>query len=96
MKIVDVLKRFPIDTLKIDQSFVSDMTVDRADRELVSAAIAMAHGLGLKVVAEGVETEAQLALLAEQGCEYAQGFLFSEPKTVEQIEAMLVDECVSA
>lgn len=71
------LRNYPFDTLKIDRSFVRDITVDRADCELVNATIAMAHGLGLQVVAEGVETEAQLAHLASQGCEYAQGYLFS-------------------
>jgi len=84
------LRRYPFDVLKIDRSFVSDIIEDKADRELVNAAIAMAHSLGLKVVAEGVETEEQRALLAKQGCEIAQGYLFSKPVSAEEITAMLV------
>lgn len=83
------LRSYPFDTLKIDRSFVSDITVDAADRELVNATITMAHGLGLKVVAEGVETEEQLSLLAAQGCEYAQGNLFSKPVPADEIMDML-------
>ena len=73
------LRRYPFNTLKIDRSFVNDITKDPADRELVNASIAMAHGLGLKVVAEGVETEAQFDHLREQACDFAQGYLFSKP-----------------
>ena len=73
------LRSYPFDTVKIDRSFINDITADPLDRELVNAAIAMAHSLGLTVVAEGVETEGQLALLAAQGCELAQGYLFSPP-----------------
>jgi len=83
------LRRYAFDTLKIDRSFVNDITVDSADRELVNATIAMAHGLGLKVVAEGVETEAQLAHLAAQACEYAQGYLFSRPVAPDEITKLL-------
>jgi len=80
------LRSYPFDTLKIDRSFISDITIDPADAELVNAAIAMAHSLGLTVVAEGVETEQQLALLTERGCEYAQGYLFSKPVSADQLE----------
>ncbi|MCP3669404.1 MAG: bifunctional diguanylate cyclase/phosphodiesterase, partial [Gammaproteobacteria bacterium] len=83
------LRSYPFDTLKVDRSFINDITVDPADRELVNAAIAMAHGLGLKVVAEGVETEEQLAHLASQGCEFAQGYLFSKPVPPERIPELL-------
>jgi len=86
------LRSYPFDVLKIDRSFIEDITVDTADRELVNAAIAMAHSLGLKVVAEGVETEEQLLLLATQGCEIAQGYLFSKPVDAEKITEMLVSE----
>jgi diguanylate cyclase (GGDEF)-like protein/PAS domain S-box-containing protein len=82
------LRRYPFDVLKIDRSFVNDITVDSADRELVNACIAMAHGLGLKVVAEGVETRAQLELLAAQGCDFAQGYLFSRPLSDAAITAL--------
>ncbi|NOQ68925.1 MAG: EAL domain-containing protein [Gammaproteobacteria bacterium] len=88
------LRSYPFDVLKIDRSFINDITVDTADRELVNAAIAMAHSLGLKVVAEGVETEEQLALLAVQGCEIAQGYLFSKPVSAEEITGMLVSATV--
>ncbi len=86
------LRSYPFDTLKIDRSFVNDITVDKADLELVNAAIAMAHGLGLKVVAEGVETEEQLTHLATHGCEFAQGYLFSRPVPAEEITAILESE----
>lgn len=79
------LRRYPFNVLKIDRSFVQDITEDTADRELVNAAIAMAHSLGLKVVAEGVETEAQLSHLTSQGCESAQGYLFSKAVSFEEI-----------
>lgn len=73
------LKRFPIDKLKIDRSFVSDITTDADDEAMVAAIIVMAHQLGMRVVAEGVETEAQLAFLREQGCDEYQGYYFSRP-----------------
>ncbi|MGD8588895.1 MAG: EAL domain-containing protein [Chromatiales bacterium] len=86
------LRSFPFDVLKIDREFVNDITVDPGDRELVNAAIAMAHGLGLKVVAEGVETEEQLALLASQDCDYGQGYLFSKPICTAEMTKMLEAE----
>jgi EAL domain-containing protein (putative c-di-GMP-specific phosphodiesterase class I) len=73
------LKRFPLDELKVDRSFVHGIPQDADDVAIVAAIIAMAHRLGLEVVAEGVETEAQLAFLKEQGCELYQGFLFARP-----------------
>jgi diguanylate cyclase (GGDEF)-like protein/PAS domain S-box-containing protein len=86
------LRNYPFDTLKIDRTFVNDISNDPADKELVNATIAMAHGLGLKVVAEGVETEEQLAYLKAQHCEYAQGFYFSEPVSDEKITMMLKNQ----
>lgn len=83
------LRNYPFDVVKIDQSFIRDITDDPADLELVSAAIAMAHSLGLKVLAEGVETRAQLALLAERGCDSAQGYLFSRPLEFEDAKVLL-------
>ncbi|MCG7983234.1 MAG: EAL domain-containing protein [Candidatus Thiodiazotropha lotti] len=76
------LKRFPVDKIKIDRSFVRDVTTDPEDAALCEAIIAMAHHLGLKVVAEGVETEAQWQFLRNSGCDYAQGYYFSQPLTV--------------
>ena len=83
------LRKYPFDVLKIDRSFVVDITADQADRELINAAIAMAHGLNLKVVAEGVETEGQLAYLKDQGCDFAQGYLFSKPVSADGLTALL-------
>ena len=83
------LRSYPFNVLKIDRSFVNDITVDITDHELVNAAIAMAHGLGLKVIAEGVETEEQFALLAHQRCDFAQGYLFSKPVEASSITAYL-------
>jgi diguanylate cyclase (GGDEF)-like protein/PAS domain S-box-containing protein len=73
------LRKYPFDLLKIDRSFVNDIIVDPADHRLVSATVSMAHGLGLEVVAEGVETAEQLERLRDIDCEYAQGYVFSEP-----------------
>lgn len=73
------LKRFPLDTLKIDRSFVNEITTDSDSAEITKAIIAMAHSLKLRVLAEGVETEEQLAFLRAHGCEVLQGFLFSRP-----------------
>ena len=85
------LKRFPIDTLKIDQSFVSDIGTNADDSAIASAVIAMAHGLGLRVVAEGVEREEQLDFLRRQRCDHYQGFLFSRPLAAEEFGALLRD-----
>lgn len=82
------LRNYPFDTLKIDRSFVADIVEDHGDYELVSAAIAMAHGLGLEVVAEGVETLEQYELLYHRRCDYAQGYLFSPPVSRDAILAM--------
>ena len=74
-----MLKALPLDTLKLDATLLADVTSDPRDRAILSAIIAMARALGLKVVAEGIETEAQLAVLREEGCDVYQGFLRSGP-----------------
>ena len=83
------LKRFPIDTLKIDQSFIRSVTVDNEDGALVKAIIAMAHALGMDVVAEGVELQEQLEFLGLHGCDTMQGYLFSRPLPAEELETLL-------
>lgn len=80
------LKRFPIDKLKIDRSFVSDVLTDRSDAAIVSGISAMARNLNLKVTAEGVESEDQVAFLKEQQCQEAQGYYFSKPVHPEAFE----------
>ncbi|WP_122265927.1 bifunctional diguanylate cyclase/phosphodiesterase, partial [Pseudomonas syringae] len=83
------LKRLPVDTLKIDQSFVQDATSDPNDAEIIRAIVAMAQSLNLNVIAEGVETSEQLAFLEKVGCYTYQGYLFSEPLPGPQFESLL-------
>ncbi|NJD33917.1 MAG: EAL domain-containing protein [Betaproteobacteria bacterium] len=84
------LKKFDIDYLKIDQSFVRDIVTDPSDRAIAEAVIAMAHKLGMKVVAEGVETIEQRNLLADAGCDYGQGYYFAKPMPAAQFERLIV------
>ncbi len=83
------LKRFPVDELKVDRSFVNGLGTDTRDSTIVNTIIAMAHSMDLKVVAEGVETASQLALLRERNCEEVQGFYFSRPLAAELFEEMM-------
>jgi predicted signal transduction protein with EAL and GGDEF domain len=73
------LKRLPIQVLKLDRSFVRDIEIDRSDADISAASLALAHNLGLKVVAEGVETPGQRDFLVRHGCDYLQGYLYSRP-----------------
>ena len=83
------LKKFDIDYLKIDKSFVDHLITDKNDVALCEAIIVMAHKLGLKVIAEGIETEAQCKILVEAGCDYGQGYLFSRPVPPQEFEKLL-------
>jgi diguanylate cyclase (GGDEF)-like protein/PAS domain S-box-containing protein len=83
------LKKFHVDFLKIDQSFVHDIDCDHTHRTIAESIIVMAHKLGMKVIAEGVETEEQRSILAEAGCDYGQGFLFCKPVCLSELESML-------
>jgi PAS domain S-box-containing protein/diguanylate cyclase (GGDEF)-like protein len=89
---LNYLKRFPVDRLKLDQSFVRDIISDPDDLSISRAVIAMAHGLRLEVVAEGVETDGQLTLLAQNGCDEIQGYLFSRPVAAAECALMLREE----
>ncbi len=83
------LKMLPVDELKVDRGFINDITVDRDDREITAAVIAMAHKLQLKVVAEGIETAEQLDFLRRNHCDTGQGYLFSKPVALDVIQRML-------
>ncbi|MEJ2685754.1 MAG: EAL domain-containing protein [Gammaproteobacteria bacterium] len=83
------LKRFPIDTVKIDKSFITELTSDPDDAAIARAIIAMSHSLRMKVVAEGVETEGQLGFLQRHGCDAMQGYYFSRPLCTDEMAALL-------
>jgi len=83
------LKRFPVKKIKIDRAFIKDLEHSAEDRAIVAAIIALSDSLQLSVVAEGVETEGQYALLQRHGCQYAQGYLFSQPAPHTTAELLL-------
>lgn len=83
------LRRFPIDTLKIDRSFIMEIDQNQEDAEIVAAIVAMAHALGLRVIVEGVESESQLAVIIDKHCDIVQGYVFSRPVPASEIPAML-------
>ena len=86
------LRRVPVDGVKIDRSFIADMLRDPDDLALTAAIIAMAHSLGMTVVAEGVEKEGQAALLRDRGCDLAQGYWFGHPMPLDAFVALLETE----
>jgi len=90
------LRQLPVDTLKIDLSFVRGATTDADDASIVTAVIAVAHSLGLRVVAQGVETEAQVALLRSLACDEVQGYLWSPPVPAAECERILVQGTLPA
>ncbi len=90
------LSRFPIDNLKIDRSFIEQIDKSGGDAAIVVAIIAMAHGLGLNVIAEGVETPEQAAFLAKHNCDEMQGYLFSRPLPAAELEGLLMLEHVAS
>lgn len=83
------LKKLPLDQLKIDQSFVHDLVLDHNDNAIVEAIITMGEAFGLSIIAEGVETETQRALLSQNGCNTFQGYLFGKPMPINQLDALL-------
>ncbi|HEX8011408.1 MAG TPA: EAL domain-containing protein, partial [Casimicrobiaceae bacterium] len=85
---LNYLKRFDVDSLKIDRSFIKDITLDADIDTITMAIIAVAHALGCKVIAEGVETRAQLEFLSGQGCDEYQGYFFSKPLDADALEAL--------
>jgi len=85
------LKRFPLNVLKIDQSFIKDITVNSQDASITTAIIALAQSLGLEVIAEGVETREHMLLLKEKGCDLMQGYFFSRPVPADDFSKMLQD-----
>ena len=90
------LKRFKVYKIKIDQGFVRDITDDPDDKAIVGAIINMARSLGIQTIAEGVETEAQLDYLREEGCNEVQGYLFSKPMTADTFESYITEAASNA
>jgi len=89
---LNYLRMFPIDKLKIDRSFVTDMESNQQDAGIVSAILSIAANLGLQTTAEGVETPGQLAMMQKGGCDYIQGFLFSKPVPAKDIPKLLLEQ----
>ncbi|MBE9166253.1 EAL domain-containing protein [Pleurocapsales cyanobacterium LEGE 06147] len=85
------LHRFPMDALKVDRSFVTNMSKSKKNQEIVSTIVMLGHKLGMKVVAEGIETETEMKALQALGCEYGQGYFFSKPLSAGQAKKILAD-----
>ena len=89
---LNYLRKLPADSLKIDRSFIIHSTTNPTDAAIIKGIIALAHSLNLKVIAEGVETEEQLALLHSLECDEVQGYLFSKPLPAEEFSMLLAKE----
>jgi EAL domain-containing protein (putative c-di-GMP-specific phosphodiesterase class I) len=89
---LNYLKRFPVTSLKVDQSFVRELGQGENDAAIVKAVISLGHSLGMKVIAEGVETEKQMSFLMENHCDAMQGFLFSRPLAMDEFITLLERE----
>jgi EAL domain-containing protein (putative c-di-GMP-specific phosphodiesterase class I) len=92
---LSILKKLPIEQLKIDQSFVRDISTDFDDAVIVQTIIAMAQNLGLKIIAEGVETEEQCLFLEQHGCQHYQGYLFSKPVPIDLFKKIVLESILS-
>jgi EAL domain-containing protein (putative c-di-GMP-specific phosphodiesterase class I) len=90
------LKRFPLDVIKIDKSFVRDLCVDEEDAAIVRAIIALAHSMRRSTIAEGVETAEQVEILKRENCEFFQGYYFGRPMDIERILERLEAQKVQA
>ncbi len=89
------LKRFPLDTIKIDRSFINEIHESSDDQEITRAIIAMGQSVKLKTLAEGVETDEQLEILRSYGCDYIQGFFYGKPMTANDMTTYLEKQSVS-
>ena len=85
------LKRFPIDRLKMDQTFVRDLVSDADDRAIATAIVTLGHSLGMRVIAEGVETDAQMNILRDMGCDEVQGYYLGRPIAADEMTRALRD-----
>ena len=90
------LSQFPVDALKIDRSLIREMQTDRSASDIVELIILLAHKMNLKVIAEGIETARQLERLLELGCEYGQGYFFSQPMKAKAALIFMLQQLVSA
>jgi len=90
------LARFPVHTLKVDRSFVSDMTSNAASRTIVKSLIRLAHSLSMRVVAEGAETDEQMAMLERMHCDEVQGYAYARPMTFDKFCTFAVGRTVAA
>ena len=93
---LSALKRFPVERLKIDRSFIQDLPDDEDDRAVAAAVISLGQKLNLRVIAEGVETEAQVAFLRENHCDELQGYHFSRPVVADAVPALLVRQAIAS